>query len=310
MFNRDKDTQAMVWFDRINDSMYRYKNSGVRYAEGSWGYTVLRTAYSDESDTLWPIGLENLRRWVTQYFVHLNRLAANKSDGSVNDELGRRFIIEEVDVDSEKLNVPDLGKASQDDIKALTNVFYSWLRSAVDVEGNAEFNIQDSARFCDFLVIDEGSLRSLAALPKETPPLGLVSRQERRDRDILYCYSYVWLVDSQAVKRFQGVENGDNYDGWMKLCPDDIPEAWATPATRSQNLHSRASAALYPENPDSVYNWTSIAAGTSLCLAPQNGESATNTTIPGATTIPADAQGYNHYISDPPEGATVSAGRR
>ncbi|KFY87359.1 hypothetical protein V500_07004 [Pseudogymnoascus sp. VKM F-4518 (FW-2643)] len=299
---------------------------------------------------------------------------------------GRRFIIEEVDVDSEKLNVPDLGKASQDDIKALTNVFDSWLRSAVDVEGNAEFNIQDSARFCDFLVIDEGSLRSLAALPKETPPLGLVSRQERRDRDILYCYSYVWLVDSQAVKRFQGVENGDNYDGWMKLCPDDTPEAawfertcasgksfWiferreipqgsgklcarssltttpsssrtskirspdvanaATPQPLTRpsaycltnkilvtsegdtcdsiaELHSRASAALYPENPDSVYDWTSITAGTSLCLAPQNDESATNTTIPGATTIPADAQGYNHYISDPPEGATVSAGRR
>lgn len=95
----------------------------------------------------------------------------NKSDGSVNDELGRRFIIGEVDVDSEKLNIPDLEKASQDDIKLLTNFFDSWLRNAVgDVDGNTEFNIQDSARFCDFLVIDEGSLRSLAALPQETPP--------------------------------------------------------------------------------------------------------------------------------------------
>lgn len=118
---------------------------------------------------------------MTLYFVHLNRLATNKSDGSVNVELGRRFIIEEVDVDSEKLNIPDLEKASQDDIKSLTNVFDSWLRNAVgDVDGNAEFNIQDSARFCDFLIIDEGSLRSLAALPKETPPLGLVTREERR----------------------------------------------------------------------------------------------------------------------------------
>jgi hypothetical protein len=142
---------------------------------------VLRTTYSDESNTLWPIALENLRRWVTQYFVHLNRLATNKSDSSVNEELGRRFILEEVDVDLEKINVPDFDNASQDDIKALTNVFDSWLCNAVgDVDSNAEFNIQDSARFCDFLVIDEGSLRSLATLPKETPSLELVSREERR----------------------------------------------------------------------------------------------------------------------------------
>ncbi|KFY80131.1 hypothetical protein V499_00967 [Pseudogymnoascus sp. VKM F-103] len=226
MFNRDKDTQAMYRFSRMADSILNYKDSG-RYAEGSWGYTVLRTTYSDESNTLWPVGLENLKRWVTQYFVHINRLATNKSDGSVNEELGRRFILEEFDIDPEKLNIPDLNKASQDDIKALTNVFDSWLRSAVgNVEGNEEFNIQHSARFCDFLVIDEVSLRSLAALPKETPPLGLVSREERRARDILYCYSYVWLVDSQAVKRFQGVEDSDNYDGWMKLCTEDIYDAW------------------------------------------------------------------------------------
>lgn len=103
-------------------------------------------------------------------------------------------------MDSEKINVPDLDKASQDDIKALTNVFDSWLRNAVgDVDGNAEFNIQDSARFCDFLIIDKGSIRSLAARPKETPSLELVSREERRvshpsysswDNVKLYLYTF------------------------------------------------------------------------------------------------------------------------
>lgn len=94
---------------------------------------------------------------MTQYFVHLNRLVTNKSDGSVNDELGRRFIIEVVDVDSAKINIPDLEKAIQEDVKSLTNVFDSWLQHAVgDVDDNDDFDIQDSARFCDFLVIDEG----------------------------------------------------------------------------------------------------------------------------------------------------------
>lgn len=90
---------------------------------------------------------------------------------------GHRFILEECNID--KLNIPNLDKASQDDIKALTKVFDSWLYSAVG-HVDEEFNIQHSARFCDFLIIDEVSLRSLAALPKETPPLGLVSREERR----------------------------------------------------------------------------------------------------------------------------------
>ncbi|KFY50326.1 hypothetical protein V496_09401 [Pseudogymnoascus sp. VKM F-4515 (FW-2607)] len=199
MFSRNKDKQAMSRLGMMVDSMVNYTGSGI-YAEGSRGYT--------------------------------NHLVSNKSDGSTSEELGRRFILEEVDVDSEKLNISDLDKASQDDIKALTNVFDSWLRSAVgDVENNDVFNVQHSARFHDLLVIDEGSLCSLTALPMETPPLGLVSREGGRARIILYCDSYVWLVDPQGVKQVQGGgsdggEYGHNYDGWMKLCMNDIPEAW------------------------------------------------------------------------------------
>ena len=86
---------------------------------------MLRTTNSNGSNTLWLVGLENLKRWVTQYSVHLNRLATNKSDGPVNEELESRFILQDVDVDTEKLDIPDLDKASQDDIKTLTKVFYS-----------------------------------------------------------------------------------------------------------------------------------------------------------------------------------------
>lgn len=45
-------------------------------------------------------------------------------------------------------------------------------------------------------------------------------------RSKLFSQAYVWLVDSQAVRRFQGVEDADNYNGWMKLSPSDIPDAW------------------------------------------------------------------------------------
>ncbi|KFY19610.1 hypothetical protein V493_07891 [Pseudogymnoascus sp. VKM F-4281 (FW-2241)] len=88
-----------------------------------------------------------------------------KSDGSVNDydEHRRRSILEKVDVDSKKLNIPDLDKASQDDTKAVTNGFDSWLHNVVGEVGNAEFKVQGSARFSKFFIIDEGSLQSLAA---------------------------------------------------------------------------------------------------------------------------------------------------
>ncbi|RYP21254.1 hypothetical protein DL767_009306 [Monosporascus sp. MG133] len=200
--NRDKDLNAMGWISHL----------------------VLRTAYSDEADALWPTALEKLKRWVTQYFIHDNRLINNKPDGSVNEELARRFILEVFeDPNSEKMKLPDLAKASQDDIKSLTDVFEAWVRTAV---GKVDFDPADNPRFCNFLVIDEGSLRSLVALPDETPSLELVPGPERRARSKLWSHAYVWLVDSPAVRRFKGVNDAENYNGWMKLNPSDLPAAW------------------------------------------------------------------------------------
>ncbi|KFY77539.1 hypothetical protein V498_09306 [Pseudogymnoascus sp. VKM F-4517 (FW-2822)] len=174
------------------DSIVNYIGSG-RYTEGSWGYTILRTIYSDESNKLWPVG-------------------------SVNEELGRRFILEEVDVDSEKLNIPDLDKASQDDIKALTNVFDSWLRSAVgDVENNDVFNVQHSARFHDFL----SHRRGLTPLDRCTSQGDVAVRTSKSRGETSSNHSLLRLGGES-----DGGEYGHNYDGWMKLCTDDIPETW------------------------------------------------------------------------------------
>ena len=38
--------------------------------------------------------------------------------------------------------------------------------------------------------------------------------------------TYVWLVDSLAVLRYQGIDNVDNYNGLMQLNPSDISTAW------------------------------------------------------------------------------------
>jgi hypothetical protein len=76
-------------------------------------WLLLRTAYSDESNALWPTAMEKLRRWVTQDFIHTDRVTMNKNDISINEELRRRFIVEVFDnTDSEKLKLPNLAKTS------------------------------------------------------------------------------------------------------------------------------------------------------------------------------------------------------
>ena len=35
------------------------------HAQGSWGYTVLRTAYGPESDTLFPTALAGLKSYIS-----------------------------------------------------------------------------------------------------------------------------------------------------------------------------------------------------------------------------------------------------
>ncbi|KAJ0334307.1 hypothetical protein COL5a_000359 [Colletotrichum fioriniae] len=231
--NRDKDGQAMVRVEELFTSMFRCEQSGITYAAGSWGYTVLRTAYSEDSDTLWPIAMEKLNRWVTKYFIHANRLVTNKPDGEVNEELARRFLLEVVeDKESEKLKFPDLSTASQETIQTLTQVFEDWRRSAIGEIGSG---LGDSPRFCDFIVIDEASMRSLAALPDDLPSTELVPRAERRARNQIWAGVYVWLVDSRAVRRFSGTEDDDNYDGWMRLSPHDLADAWFEKLERSSS---------------------------------------------------------------------------
>lgn len=198
----------MRWVQELYWSMGRCRQSGVTYAEGSWGYSgtshlcqtssvfltypvVLRVVYTQESDTLWPIALQKFNRWATQYFIHLNQLLKNKPNGEINKELARRFILEVVENKALKdLNLPNLSADTpQQDVQSLTQIFEGWRKEAV---GDINFDPRDNTRFCDFLVIDEASLRTLAALPEETPSLEIVSRAERR---VSFCFSRKFALE-------------------------------------------------------------------------------------------------------------------
>ncbi|KAI8181095.1 hypothetical protein K4K51_002089 [Colletotrichum sp. SAR 10_75] len=101
--------------------------------------------------------------------------------------MARRFAVDVVEDQSEYSNAlrqyPNLTGASQQDIKSLVEIFETWRSNTlgdVDMETNSRY----SPRFCDFLVIDEGSLCSLAALPDKTPHL-------EPAQNVLYENSYV-----------------------------------------------------------------------------------------------------------------------
>lgn len=199
---------------------------------------------------------------------------ANKPDMTVNNELGRRSVLEVVESkELEALQLPDLAKATQDDIKSLTGIFDAWLLRAV---GDDLARPNCNPRFVDFIVVDEDSLRSLAALPEETIPLGPVTRQERRvsrqsQRGLpyqtdqicqaqmdLYDEAYLWLVDSQAVRRYKGIDDAENYNGLMRLQASDIPDAWFERAPRWEDACHIFKRVESPKGSGNMWFWTSF----------------------------------------------------
>ncbi|KZL82027.1 hypothetical protein CI238_06091, partial [Colletotrichum incanum] len=163
-----------------------------------------------------------LNRWVMEYPLHLARPFICKTDSSVNEEMVLHFVLDVVeDLEADPVAVkklPDLAGANPDDIKLLVWASEKWRRNTfgdVDMASNTHYK----PRFSDLLVIDEGSLRPLAALPEQTPHVGPA-------RNELYGNTYVWLVDSRAVNRFKGVEAPVNYGGRMKLSVRNIYGVW------------------------------------------------------------------------------------
>jgi hypothetical protein len=48
----------------------------------------------------------------------------------------------------------------------------------------------------------------------------------------LYDDAYLWLVDTQAVRRYKGMNTAENYNGLMRLQAYEIPGAWFERAPR------------------------------------------------------------------------------
>jgi hypothetical protein len=85
----------------------------LEYAFGSWGYTVLRTVYTPESDVLFPAAIERLKRYM-HCQCHYRRFpgfgpfceSSKITFTEPNDEMCRRFYL---DVVADEANLAPLG---------------------------------------------------------------------------------------------------------------------------------------------------------------------------------------------------------
>lgn len=193
---------------------------------------MLRTIYSEDVDARFAQAVQNLERWVSQFYIHQNRtpfwgdkgVKGFKPNGAINEELGRRFRIEVVE-EASRLNFPDLTAISTQDAQSLSTVFDEWVASVgEDPTGDAR-----CARFHDFLAVDAASLASLLELP-QVPPAPIRPFATREEK-LQLCseVSFVWFFD---VKRTRGLSHeadaleASRQGSWMKVETSWIPGIW------------------------------------------------------------------------------------
>ena len=204
---------------------YSTPDSSWGYAHGSWGYTVLRTVYTPESDALFPAAMERLRKHV-RFWCHEGRFpsygerAEQKqiTFAEPNDELVRRFHLDVVE-DRERLAGLD------GDADGLAEYFRRWA-AGVDVGGHER---GWDPRFCTYLVVDAESLASLAGIPDEPPPLRCARDLEEKRRFLAAGEgAWVWLVDALPLTgKEDGEDHGkDGHRGWLRVELSDIEVAW------------------------------------------------------------------------------------
>ncbi|KAK8104931.1 hypothetical protein PG999_008290 [Apiospora kogelbergensis] len=187
-----------------------------------------------ESNDLFPAAIAKLEDWMRKYHLHIHRFPIwgekgeaqhqKNTNGSINDELGRRFRVELLE-DKDRLNLPHLNRASHDDICSLCDVFDTWVASVGQDPPLAETSI--SPRFCDCLAVDDEALRSLAALSEDPPQLHVAADCATKQKWRGDASAFLWLLDTRSVRRF--APNPDQFPtfrGWMKLNVGEIPDVW------------------------------------------------------------------------------------
>ncbi|KAM7212550.1 hypothetical protein V8F06_012089 [Rhypophila decipiens] len=210
------------------------------YAQHLWGFTILRTVYTPESDALFPIAMRRLDAWA-RYSPHQGRFpkygqayeSKAVTDGEPNEELAKRFYCDSDAEGFAKLRdyfrewlvsvgvQPDLPPNHDDDDDDDTDD--PDLDPALEPKES-----HDDPRFRSVLVVDEKCLRSLIEeLPDETPPLRTaVDREEWLKYLRMGKKAWLWMLDTGYITRDESQFSPPGFRGWFRLGPTELLWAW------------------------------------------------------------------------------------
>lgn len=234
--NLDRDA-----ISKLNVLTFRYSHYAQRRYRGwgSWGFTVLRTVYTPESDILFPLAMERLRP-VVEYWCHWTRFPGmgascqeyKVEDTTYNDELFRRFWLDVVE-DREGLGGLDSssGRDEGERFGMLAEYFRRWCEGTDTQSDTGDVRHKDP-RFTSCLVVDGESLAALVQIPEEVPPLRCATtRAEKADWLGTGYPGWLWLVEARFMalpaEQREDVWGGSRtYPGWLRVEPRDLFSVW------------------------------------------------------------------------------------
>ncbi|KAL2193944.1 hypothetical protein P885DRAFT_63492 [Corynascus similis CBS 632.67] len=219
------DRTAVGAFVELNNHFGRWQPLPF-YAHGLWGYTILRTVYTPESDALFPVAMERLKRLV-HYWCHYTRFPAfgalceewRVDYAELNEELFRRCFL---DVVEDREGLAHLDSGGPDRFIALADYFRQWVAGI-----NTGPRPDKEPRFSSCLVIDSESLASLMESDNELPPLQCAATRKEK-ADVLRTGYPAWLWMIEAKYMTQPDERRDSYPGWLRVDPGYLHATWSS----------------------------------------------------------------------------------
>lgn len=198
------------------------------HADGSWGYTILRTTYTPESDALFPVALGRLTSYI-QWWCRYLRFCEESGVGfaDTNEEVCRRLYFDVVDDRDGLAHLDSNGDSSAEDRFAALGAYFNSWAAGVDTGEDPENN----PRYCVCLVLDSESMASLVRLPEELPPLRCAATIEETTTWLdTGNGGWVWLLEVDYMAEPE--EHDDSYHGWLRVAVCDLETSWFRRLTR------------------------------------------------------------------------------
>ncbi|OIW27914.1 hypothetical protein CONLIGDRAFT_454278 [Coniochaeta ligniaria NRRL 30616] len=248
---------ARFHLEQLQRQMWNAGPAGPRYGHGSWGYTVLRTVYTPESDALFTKVIDKIERCV-YHSTHSERFPGFGPScqercityAEQNDEISRRFYL---DVIEDKANLEELD--GPDHFMALYDYFRRWVVGVGESPDDAD-PFRKNPRLRHFLVIDAESLRSLSEIADEMPPLRCAADYQEKAASVRWGgQGWLWLLDATVMPKPELHE--DRYRGWCRIGCRLLEHEWFEDLRKSEEDPYYVEREERPEN-SGVYYYTGL----------------------------------------------------